>query len=196
MEYALSKQDELYHFGVKGMKWGIRKQREPVGRQRRSTDSSYEQQKAARRAKAKRYAKTGAIIAGTVLAAYGGYKLSKTIGVKKSAELTTKELHNLGVPTIDIEMVNVPKTNIATTKISQIPSKYKYKKLSTKAVRYSKKKTKSTSTAPTVNSAIQKASSKPMSAASQWNKQLKENKLGYSAEQQALLEEIFKNMPK
>ena len=68
--------NELSHYGVRGMKWGIRKQRPMViGRSRSKSYESADQQKAARRARAKRAAKIGAGIAVGVLAAYGAKKL-------------------------------------------------------------------------------------------------------------------------
>lgn len=74
MMYYVS--NELSHYGVRGMKWGVRKQRPMViGRSRSKSYESADQQKAARRARAKRAAKIGAGIAVGVLAAYGAKKL-------------------------------------------------------------------------------------------------------------------------
>lgn len=67
--------DQLYHHGIKGQRWGVRRFQNidgsltPAGRERYWNDE--------RKAKAKKIAKTAAIIAGVALVAYGGYRLSQ-----------------------------------------------------------------------------------------------------------------------
>ena len=65
--------DYLMHYGVPGMKWGVRKQRATSGKtNRRSSKSSMsEEDKKARR---RRNMKIAAGVAGVVLAAYGAHK--------------------------------------------------------------------------------------------------------------------------
>lgn len=84
--------NELYHYGVKGMKWGQRKFIPRIGRRRRAaaqpivsirkrlsgSDSTQiaQRRKAVRRASnLKKVAKGAAIVGGTALAAYGVYKM-------------------------------------------------------------------------------------------------------------------------
>lgn len=77
---------ELYHAGVKGMKWGVRKARPTAtgtGRRGRaqsqnSADMTAKQQ--ARKRRAKTALKIGAAAAGTAIAAYGAYRLAAYCG--------------------------------------------------------------------------------------------------------------------
>lgn len=86
---------ELYHWGVKGMKWGVRRFQKkdgsltPAGKKRYDdpqTKSEQEQKKS----RAKKVAIASAAIAGTALAAFGAYKLNKAINdkaFKKASEI-------------------------------------------------------------------------------------------------------------
>ena len=81
MSFVNDYNKELYHYGVKGMKWGHRKA-QPVTtgmmRSRSTTNTSDDAaSKEARKAKAKKAAKIGAAVVGTALAAYGTYKLAQ-----------------------------------------------------------------------------------------------------------------------
>lgn len=108
---SMPKSNELYHYGVKGMKWGHRKRIDPIGSIGRRASGTYQnmnnaraarqqtrqaqrqakqaarntpEAKAARAEKAKKAAKIGAAVVGTALAAYGTYKLAKYVQGKRS----------------------------------------------------------------------------------------------------------------
>ena len=77
--------DELYHHGIKGQKWGVRRFQNPDGtrtdagkKRYYSSDSSKDEKKAANRERLKKIAKGVGIAAGAAALAYGAYKLSKT----------------------------------------------------------------------------------------------------------------------
>lgn len=80
MSFVENYNAELYHYGVKGMRWGHRKAR-PIsigtGRSGSTNSASDAASKEARKAKAKKAAKIGAAVVGTALAAYGTYKLAQ-----------------------------------------------------------------------------------------------------------------------
>ncbi len=84
----LNGDEYLEHFGVKGMKWGHRKERTSygVGRRKNGRKGLTDEQKK----KLKRVAIGVGVAAGIGAAAYGGYKLNKKI-VKN---LTAKDMRN------------------------------------------------------------------------------------------------------
>ena len=76
-DFYVIKNDELYHYGVKGMKWGVRKEYEPHPREKSSKveEPSSEKKKKGLTDKQKKYLKIGVAVVGAALVAYGGYKI-------------------------------------------------------------------------------------------------------------------------
>ena len=92
-EYNYTNTDALQHYGIKGMKWGIRRYQNEDGsltsrgkkRYSESNESSNkydEKNRFTLTDNQKKWIKRGAIVAGVLLAAYGGYKLSQSDLVK------------------------------------------------------------------------------------------------------------------
>lgn len=76
----------LYHHGIKGQRWGVRRFQDKNGRltsagkkrlETKSDDNQTEEKKGLTD-KQKQYIKIGATVAGTAIVAYGGYKLYKS----------------------------------------------------------------------------------------------------------------------
>lgn len=89
----------LMHYGVPGMKWGVRKAPTVVGRRQRyrtKDESSYRKKKSST---VKKVAIGAAIVGGTALAAYGGYKafnLFRDKRAKKAIALGADSLKKMG----------------------------------------------------------------------------------------------------
>ena len=82
--YNYTYPSELYHYGVKGMKWGVRRYQNKDGSLTSEGRKRYnEEQKTNEKEnrfglseKQKKYIKNGAIAVGVALAAYGTYKIA------------------------------------------------------------------------------------------------------------------------
>ena len=79
--------DYLAHHGVRGMKWGIRKQRVSKGRSRSSNTSNTYKHSRKKWSTKKKVAIGAAIVGGTALAAIGGIAITKKVRANQSAKL-------------------------------------------------------------------------------------------------------------
>ena len=80
--------DYLMHYGVKGMRWGVRRSK-PVSTKspkKRSTSSVNQKNKSTTKSNRSKYIKIGLAVVGVALAAYGVYKLSKFMNNKQTMD--------------------------------------------------------------------------------------------------------------
>lgn len=135
--------NELYHHGIKGMKWGVRRFQDKNGRltnagkKRYSDDNestnktnTEETKKKGLTDKQKKYIKIGAAVAGTALVAYGGYKLYKSGKLdylinkgSRKTESIIKDFDNVKVTEVaktNVSRIEVPKTNVSRIEVSKV----------------------------------------------------------------------------
>ena len=132
--------DYIKHHGIRGQRWGVRRFQNKDGTLTSAGEKRYyEDTKSARKDskatynstdtktkkkglsdKQKKALKIGAAAVGTVLAAYGGYKLYQAVGEKsiQSKKLSTEQLKSIGIKTFEPERIKVDTIKVDKTPVS------------------------------------------------------------------------------
>lgn len=141
MIYLIVNSKDLSHHGVKGMKWGVRHDRQRTGFKRSKTQSSKKKSKLRQFASDHPYITAGAAIAAVGLTIYGGKKLSDLykLGVftehykpsdvyKTLGSSTSKNLEVINdIPNLPDGIINNFKRGISVDKLSESNQKLVYK---------------------------------------------------------------------
>lgn len=112
-EYILITDGELYHHGIKGMKWGVRKDKQPTGQNNKS-----HQQKTTKKSMttAQKVAIGSAVTAGILATAYASYTIGKAYRRESSEMLKGAASMAKGMATaskLEQELFNAPAFNQA-----------------------------------------------------------------------------------